>query len=218
MPSFRQQLDTLERWRRFPAVERLERPDSQIALTFDDGPDPDCTPAVLDALDAAGARATFFMVGEQVEAYPELAQEVSARGHAVGLHGHRHVEHDELSDAAADFEVARTLVEREAHVQARLYRPPYGRFSAASYAECTRRGLTAVYWSAWGSDWEPIAAARIAELAIRDLEPGVILLLHDSARYASRESARPTAEALPEILAAAGERGLTAVPVAAPQR
>jgi peptidoglycan-N-acetylglucosamine deacetylase len=218
MPSFGQQLDTLERWRRFPALERLDPPDSRIGLTFDDGPDPDCTPAVLDALDAAGARATFFMVGEQVEAHPELAREVTARGHAVGLHGHRHVEHDELSDPAADLEAVRTLVEREARAQTSLYRPPYGRFSEASYAECTRRGLTAVYWSGWGSDWERIAAARIAELAIRDLEPGVILLLHDSARYASRESARPTAEALPEILAAAVERGLSAVPVAAPRR
>jgi hypothetical protein len=68
-----------------------------------------------------------------------------------------------------------------------------------------------VYWSGWGSDWEPIPAARIADLATRDLEPGTIVLLHDSPRYAYRPSARPTAEALPAILATAAERGLGAV-------
>jgi hypothetical protein len=72
-----------------------------------------------------------------------------------------------------------------------------------------------VYWSAWGSDWEPIPAERIAETAIRDLTPGAILLLHDSARYATRPSAAPTAAALPAILAAMRDRGLEAATVPA---
>ncbi len=205
MPGFSQQLDTFERWRRLPGLERLDPPGARFALTFDDGPDPDATPAVLDALDAAGAKATFFLVGEQVEAHPDLAAEVVARGHAVGLHAHRHVEQDELDDVTADFDAVGALVESA------LYRPPYGRFSEASYAECLRRGLTPVYWSGWGCDWEPIPAARIADLAIRDLEPGAILLLHDSSRYAYRDSAMATAQALPAILATAAERGLETV-------
>jgi peptidoglycan/xylan/chitin deacetylase (PgdA/CDA1 family) len=211
MPGFRQQLDTLERWRRLPALERLE---GGVALTFDDGPDPDATPAVLDALDEWDALATFFLVGEQVEAHPQLAREIAARGHAVGLHGHRHTEHDGLADAAADFEAVAAAVARAAGTEATLYRPPYGRFSAASYEECLRRALTPVYWSGWGCDWEPIPAARIADLAIRDLEPGAILLLHDSPRYAYRDSAAPTAEALGAILGAARERGLEPVSLA----
>jgi peptidoglycan/xylan/chitin deacetylase (PgdA/CDA1 family) len=211
MPGFRQQLDTLERWRRLPALERLE---AGVALTFDDGPDPDSTPAVLDVLDEWGALATFFLVGEQVDAHPQLAREIAGRGHAVGLHGHRHTEHDGLADAAADFEAVAAAVAGAAGTEATLYRPPYGRFSAASYEECLRRALTPVYWSGWGCDWEPIPAARIADLAIRDLEPGAILLLHDSPRYAYRDSAAPTAEALTAILGAARERGLEPVSLA----
>lgn len=211
MPGFRQQLDTLERWRRLPALERLE---AGVALTFDDGPDPDATPAVLDALDEWSAPATFFLVGEQVEAHPQLAREIAARGHAVGLHGHLHTEHDGLADAAADFDAVAAAVGGAAGTEATLYRPPYGRFSAASYEECRRRALTPVYWSGWGCDWEPIPAARIADLAIRDLAPGAILLLHDSPRYAYRDSALPTAEALAAILGAARERGLEPVSLA----
>ena len=209
MPSFQQHRETLDRWRRFPALERLE---NGVALTFDDGPDPDATTAVLEALRTAEARAVFFLVGEQVEAHPELAREVADDGHLVALHGFRHVEHDELGDAArADLERSAAAVAAATGVDPRLYRPPYGRFSEQSYAAARELGLTPVYWSAWGSDWEPIPPERIAETAIRDLAPGAILLLHDSARYAARASATPTAEALPAILAAMRERGLEPV-------
>ena len=209
MPSFQQHRDTLDRWRRFPARERIE---NGVALTFDDGPDPDATPAVLEALRAAEARAVFFLVGEQVEAHPELARQVADEGHVVALHGFRHVEHDELGDEArADLERGAAAIAAATGVDPRLYRPPYGRFSEPSYAAARELGLIPVYWSAWGSDWEPISPERIAETVIRDLEPGAIVLLHDSARYATRPSAVPTAEALPAILVAMQERGLDRV-------
>jgi peptidoglycan/xylan/chitin deacetylase (PgdA/CDA1 family) len=212
VPSFQQQRETLERWRRYPALERMEE---GVALTFDDGPDPDCTPAVLDALADAGARAVFFLVGEQVEAHPELARRVADEGHEVALHGFRHVEHDELgADVRADLERGAAATTAATGVDPRLYRPPYGRFSEESYSAMRDLGLAPVYWSGWGGDWDPIPAERIADLAIRDLMPGVILLLHDSARYATRPSAAPTAEALPAILAAMRERRLE--PVAVP--
>jgi peptidoglycan-N-acetylglucosamine deacetylase len=206
VPSFREQLDTIERWRRFPGRERIE---SGVALTFDDGPDPDATPAVLEALDATGARATFFMVGEQALVNRALAREVADRGHEVGLHGYEHVEHDELGGRVGD-DLARGLGTLEVATgrRPRLFRPPYGRFSDQSYAASKDLGLEPVYWSAWGGDWEPVPAERIADTATRDLADGAILLLHDSARYAYRDSALPTAEALPAILAAAAERGL----------
>jgi peptidoglycan-N-acetylglucosamine deacetylase len=209
VPSFRQQLETTERWRRFPALERLEG--AGVALTFDDGPDPDATPAVLEALRAAGAPATFFLVGEQVEAHPELAAEVAAGGHVVGLHGYRHVEHDELADPRADLERGAAALAAATGRRPALFRPPYGRFSAASYAACRELGLSPVYWSGWGCDWEPIPAARIADLVIRDIAPAAIVLLHDSARYAYRESALPTAEALPAVVEATAAAGLELV-------
>jgi peptidoglycan-N-acetylglucosamine deacetylase len=209
VPSFRHQLDTLERWQRFPGRERV---DSGLALTFDDGPDPDGTPAVLDALDAAGARATFFMVGEQVMKHRALAREVADRGHEVALHGHEHVDHEELGGRAGD-DLARGLGTLEVATgrRPRFFRPPYGRFSESSYGACAALDLTPVYWSAWGLDWEPIPPERIVDLALRDLGDGTILVLHDAARYAPRESAAATAEALPTILAAAADQGLETV-------
>lgn len=199
--------ETLQRWRRFPGVRNLEPADGRFALTFDDGPDPDATPAVLDALEAGGAKATFFLVGEQVHEHPELAHEVVARGHTVGVHGWHHVEHDLLPDPSGDLSASLAAIGRTTA----LVRPPYGRFSEASYAACLTLGLTPVYWSAWGGDWEPVPAEQIADLVIRDLAPGGIVLLHDSPRYADRTSALPTAAAIPMILAAARERGLEPV-------
>ena len=206
MPSFQQHRETLERWQRLPALERV---DSGVVLTFDDGPDPDATPAVLEVLSDADAHAAFFLVGEQVEEHPAIARRIADDGHVVALHGFTHVEHDELGTGArADLERGAAAVREATGVDPRLYRPPYGRFSEHSYAAVRELGLAPVYWSGWGMDWEPIPAERIADTAIRDLTPGTILLLHDSARYASRPSAAPTAEALPAILAAIRERGL----------
>jgi peptidoglycan-N-acetylglucosamine deacetylase len=209
VPSFQQQLETIEHWRRFSALERLDG--ARMALTFDDGPDPDATPHVLETLATAGTPATFFLVGEQVEAHPELAAEVAARGHALGLHGHRHVEHDELADPRADLEHGAAALADATGEQPTLFRPPYGRFSTASYAACRELGLSPVYWSAWGGDWEPIPAPRIADLVIRDIAPGAIVLLHDSARYTYRESAAATAAALPAVLEAVAAAGLEMV-------
>jgi peptidoglycan-N-acetylglucosamine deacetylase len=217
MPSFGEELETLRRWRRFPGRERLHPPDGRVALTFDDGPDPDATPAVLEALERTGSRATFFLVGEQVAAHRSLAQEVALRGHEVGLHCFRHVEHDQLRPEAALDDLGRALATLEAAAGARprLCRPPYGRFAEASYAAAREAGLEPVYWSAWGGDWEAIPAERIADLVVRDLAPGLIVLLHDSARYAYRPSARPTAEALPAIAEAAAAAGLGLGPIGA---
>ena len=210
MPSFQEQRDTLERWQRFPGRERTR---SGVALTFDDGPDPDVTPAVLDILDAAGVRATFFLVGEQLLVHHELGGAIAAAGHEVALHGFRHVEHDELAEPRDDLLRGLDAVEAATGTRPTLVRPPYGRFSTASYAASRELGLEAVYWSAWGADWEAIGPIRIAELVRRDLTPGAIVLLHDSARYAERPSARPTVEALPAILADIRAAGLDAITV-----
>jgi peptidoglycan/xylan/chitin deacetylase (PgdA/CDA1 family) len=205
VPSFQEQRATLRLWAELPG---LERAGAIASLTFDDGPDPDATPAILDALDAAGAKASFFMVGEQVEAHPELTREVAERGHDVQLHCFFHHHHEQLDDPRGDVERALEAIEAATGVRPLLQRPPYGRFSPASHAVCRQAGLQPVYWSAWGGDWEALGPERIADFVVRDLAPGVVILLHDSPRYASRPSARPTAEAIPLIARAAAERGL----------
>ena len=206
VPGHGQIVETLERWRRFPGRERVRR---GVALTFDDGPDPDATPAVLAALERADARATFFLVGEQLLVHHELGRAVAEAGHDVALHGFHHVEHDELDDPREDMLRGLDAIESATGVRPGLCRPPYGRFSEASFAACVELELEPVYWSAWGMDWEPLPADRIADLAGRDLADGAILLLHDSARYAPRSSAMPTAEALEAILAELPARDLT---------
>ena len=189
-----------------------------MALTFDDGPDPDGTPPVLDALDAAGLKATFFVVGDQLSRHHALAREAKARGHQLALHGAGHPRHVELSPQAARDEVARGIGAFEVSVgeRPRLFRPPYGRFSEHSYEACRKLGLTPVYWSAWGLDWEPIPAGRIADLVLSDLEPGAIVVLHDSAHYAPRADCAATVESIALIAAAAEERGLPLGPVGDP--
>lgn len=201
MPSFRELGETFDLWRRFPALERTEAGRGIAALTFDDGPDEDSTPAVLEALDRIGAHATFFMLGEQLMLHQDVAREVVARGHEVALHGFGHEHHERLTPQQARDDLARGLgaVEAATGRRPRFYRPPYGRFTEHSYDACRKLRLEPVYWSAWGLDWEPIPPLRIADLASRDLTDGVILLLHDSPRYADRDSAAPTAEALPLI-------------------
>lgn len=197
------------RWRQCPGLERVRSP-RQAVLSFDDGPDPDATPAVLDALDQAGARATFFMVGGQVQRHPALAHEIRARGHDVALHCDEHRRLDRLAPAAVRDDIRRgfAVVQEATGVACTWYRPPFGRMTAAALATCRELDMALVYWSAWGMDWERLPARRIAQLAAEELRPGAIVLLHDSARYGRRPSAAPTAEAIPLIAARAAERGI----------
>ena len=213
MPSFGEHLATLARWREFPALERVD--EQRVALTFDDGPDPEGTPGVLDALDAAGLKATFFMVGEQVRAAPVLAREVATRGHEIALHGATHRHHRDLNPRDSRDEPAYGLGTLEAATarRPRWFRPPYGEFNEHSYEAVRAIGLEAVYWSAWGLDWETISAERILDIVERDLGPGAIVVLHDSARYGHRPAVAPTIGAIPLIAEVAKERGLALGPL-----
>jgi peptidoglycan/xylan/chitin deacetylase (PgdA/CDA1 family) len=212
MPGYGQMLATAERWAWMPGLEQVP---SGAALTFDDGPDPEGTPEVLDALDAAGVRATFFVVGEQLMRHHALARETAARGHELALHGFEHTEHDSMPGRSARDDVARALGTFEVATgrRPRFFRPPYGRFSEHSYEACADLGLQPVYWSAWGLDWEAIGPERIADLVCRDLADGAIVLLHDSARYGHRPNATATADSIGPIAARAAELGVALAPV-----
>lgn len=179
-------------------------------LTFDDGPDPEGTPAVLDALGAAGARATFFVVGRHVSEQPDLVRRIESQGHEVALHGMEHRRHDALSAREAERELAAGIEAIEAATGHRpaWYRPPFGASSPTLLAACASLELRLAYWSAWGQDWEDSTPAEIAALVERDLSPGAIVLLHDSARYGQRAAAAATAGSIPAIAAAAADRGL----------
>ena len=195
----------LRLWAELPGLERI---DSGVAVTFDDGPDSDATPEILDVLERERVKATFFMVGQQVEAHPEIAREVVARGHAVQAHCWDHTHHERLEDPATDLWQTIEAIFKATGVAPTHQRPPYGRFTPASHEACLRAGLQPVYWSAWGEDWEDLGPDRIADFVTRDLSDGLVILLHDSARYAHRPSARATAAAIPLIAAALADAGL----------
>ncbi len=197
-----------------PGIERVAAT-GQAVLTFDDGPDlsPTETPAILDALDEAEAKATFFLVGEQIAAAPDLAAEILSRGHEVGVHGQRHFRHDRVAaeESIADIEAGYEALVNATDSVPRFYRPPYGKLTPAGAEACDRLGLEVVYWSTWGLDWEPVPSERIARRVNRDLDDGAIVLLHDSARYAVRPSATETARAIATIAARAAALDLDLV-------
>jgi peptidoglycan/xylan/chitin deacetylase (PgdA/CDA1 family) len=184
------------------------------ALTFDDGPHAQGTPAVLEVLAAANVRATFFLVGEQVRRNPGLAGEIVAAGHAVGLHCHRHRNLLRLApwQVREDLRRAQAAIEAAAGREPTLYRPPYGVLNAAAVAIARRRGWRTLLWSDWGRDWEARATAEsIAERVTENAREGSVLLLHDADDYSAPSSWRRTVAALPRVLETMERRGLSPV-------
>jgi peptidoglycan-N-acetylglucosamine deacetylase len=179
-----------------------------VLLTFDDGPHHDGTPAVLNAL--GDTKATFFLVGEQVERPPSLAAEVAARGHDIGVHCHRHRVQLRLSEQTIrdDIERALAVIRDATGTIPRLHRPPLGIYSAAGLRVTRELGLEPLLWSRWGKDWRKwTTPKRIASRATRTLADGDVILLHDADHYSAKGSWRRTVAALPQILAAAQPTG-----------
>ncbi len=175
-----------------------------VALTFDDGPHPEGTPAVLDLLARAGYRATFFLIGEQVERRPELAREILSEGHLVAVHGYRHRLQTRLSakQLRADLDRALMTIQGATGVTPGHHRPPYGVYSPAGLRLATGSGLKPLLWSRWGKDWRRFTnVRRIARRATRNLGLGDVILLHDADFYSARNSHRRTVEALRLIIA-----------------
>ena len=183
-----------------------------VALSFDDGPHPEGTPRVLETLREAGATATFFLAGEQVERRPALAAEIVAAGHRAELHCHRHRNALRLSGRRFldDAERGRAAIEEATGQAIADHRPPYGIYSGAALRAVRRRGWRPVLWSRWGRDWRRSATARsVADLAVGSARDGDIVLLHDADYYSARGSWERTAAALPIIVEELGSRGLS---------
>ncbi len=182
----------------------------RIALTFDDGPSPTVTPGVLEVLREHGVHATFFVLGEPAERYPDTLRAIVEAGHELGNHGWSHTSFRSLFPSQIDGELDRTAdrIEAVGGARPRLVRPPFGRFPESSVALAARRGEDFVLWSVDGGDTERSAgrpALDIANAVVRGAEPGAIVLLHDR---------NPTTlRALPLILGGLDRKGLQVVPV-----
>jgi len=187
----------------------------RVALTFDDGPHPETTRRVLALLAEHGAKATFFVVGQKVERYPDVVREIVAAGHELGLHG---FVHDRLyslrSTTYVQQDIARTqrAIETACGVQTRLFRPPIGFVGHLIAIAADRADVELVAWSARGLDgWSGARAERVLPRLLRGLRDGAIVMLHDASE---REAFVPVSlELLPELLNELHQRGLKAVSV-----
>jgi peptidoglycan/xylan/chitin deacetylase (PgdA/CDA1 family) len=187
-----------------------------VAITFDDGPDPEGTAPVLAVLDRERVAATFFLVGEQVRRNPSLAAEIVAAGHSVQLHGDRHRNQLRLTPGQirADLQRGAEAIEQATGRATIFYRPPYGIFSALGLRAVNRSRYEPLLWSRWGRDWRGRASgASVAADATRGLVGGDVILLHDADHYSDPECWRVTASALSRIIEAVRDQGLRPVPL-----
>lgn len=197
-----------ENWTQLPAKAMARR---EIALTLDDGPDPDVTPRVLDLLDRHGVKATFFCIGRKAQQYPDLCREIVARGHGVENHTQRHRHHFSLLGPAGfmrEIRAAQNTLKRITGVEPRFFRAPAGLRNPFLDPVLAVLGLQLASWTVRGFDTRTRQVSRVQARLMRGLRPGAILLLHDG--HAARTSAgEPVVLAvLPELIASARRAGL----------
>jgi peptidoglycan/xylan/chitin deacetylase (PgdA/CDA1 family) len=203
------------RQRIFPRLAGLGDP-GHVALTFDDGPDPVSTPAFLEVLASRQVRATFFLLGNMVAKAPQLAAEIAAAGHEIGVHGwdHRYTILRTPQAVRADLARATDAVAAASGTPPGFYRPPYGVLSAGALAAARALALTPVLWSAWGREWVPGATpASVYAALLTGLRGGGCVLLHDSDCTSPAGSASAALGALPRLLDECGRRGLAVGPL-----
>lgn len=185
-------------------VNRVETTEKVVALTFDDGPDPAGTQAILDTLRSRRVPATFFLIGRDIAAHPDLAHAIAAAGHEIGNHSFSHERMIGVTPAwvADEVEATDALIRTTGYTGEILFRPPNGKklFALPHYLASHNR--TTIMWDVEpDSDGTPDAAA-VVSTTLNQVRPGSIVLLH--AMYASREQTR---RAIAPIVDGLKERG-----------
>lgn len=163
-------------------VTHGSRDHRRIALTFDDGPDPERTPALLDALAELGAPATFFLVGHRVDAHPELAARIVREGHEIGNHtnSHPYLPLARSRRVADELAAADAAIERATGIVPTLARPPYGGRSPRNVRVFERAAKRLVLWDVNSFDWKGASAEHIVQRVLSRVRPGSIVLLHEA--------------------------------------
>jgi peptidoglycan/xylan/chitin deacetylase (PgdA/CDA1 family) len=188
-----------------------------VAITIDDGPDPQVTPLALDILDAHAARATFFCLGEGVMRHAPLAREILARGHEIGNHSYRHLKRFSLlGPAGVSDEVMRAqqAIRATTGYQARFFRAPAGLRNVFLEPVLAHHNLRLVSWTRRGFDTLNGDATQVLARLTPGLRGGDILLLHDAHAARSAAGAPVIVEVLPRLLAALAQENLAAVTLA----
>ena len=169
----------------------------RIALTFDDGPSAGYTAEILDILREYDVKATFFVIGKNVEAHPDLLRRTVAEGHEIGNHTYSHPHLKTIDEARLSEEVARsaTLLQEVAGIRTSLFRPPEGIITPAVTAAAEKGGYRTVLWSIDTMDWALNPAPKIVQTIKREASDGDIVLFHD---WVAGKS--PTPAALRQII------------------
>lgn len=188
----------------------------EIALTFDDGPDPEVTPAVLDLLDRRQIRASFFCIAERARRHPELVREISARGHFVENHSDRHGNLFAMQGPRRMYEELRRAQQTLGELTGRapvFFRAPFGIRNPWVIPVLDRLQLRLVSWTRRGYDAVVGDPDRVAGLLLRKLRGGDILLLHDGSCARDRQGKAVVMEVLPRLLDAIARTELRPVPL-----
>ncbi len=177
---------------------------SLVALTFDDGPNPEYTPLVLDVLRDEGIRATFFLVGREVERYPEIARRIVEEGHEIGSHTYSHRNMMGLPAHTMIQEIVRAegAIREACQETPRLFRPPRGLYDERLMEELQSRGYAVALWSISSMDWAEMPERSMVRRLTKVVRNGDVLLFHDSGGIvASRGGSRVnTVQSLPKII------------------
>lgn len=193
------------------ATERHgSRAGNQIALTFDDGPDPARTPALLDTLAAMGVKATFFVTGDQADANPELCARIAREGHQLGNHtySHRYLPLARSRSVECELRATDRAIARAAGVVPDIARPPYGGRSPWTVRAFFRAAKRVVLWDVNSFDWKGKPAPEIAERVLERARPGSIVLMHEA-----RDGGEVTIDAVRLLVPALRARGYDLVTV-----
>ncbi len=153
----------------------------EIHLTFDDGPNPATTPYLLELFEQEGVKATFFVIGNQVEKHEDLLLQISKHGHSIGNHTYSHVFLPILSRQKMEKEILTTnqRIKDVTGVQPKLFRPPFGIVDKKTHVLLQDQGMQTVYWSAFSEDWRQIGEGSVVDRLSKYAVPGGIMIMHE---------------------------------------
>jgi len=184
-------------------VWEIDTAEKQLFLTFDDGPHPVVTPFVLDELKKIGAKATFFCIGKNVVAHPEIYTRILEEGHAVGNHTYNHLNGWKTKDAV----YLDNIAEAKKYIDSKLFRPPYGRVSSFQQKQLKagRFELKTVMWTVLSGDFDTsIDEERCLQNVVLHAKEGSIIVFHDSEKAAGKLK-----YALPRVLNYFSKKGFS---------
>jgi len=198
-------------------IYKVEVPEKVVALTFDDGPSPVWTPQILDALKRADVKATFFMIGEYVEKYPQIARRVADEGHDIGNHSYDHkvLIYYRMDTLEREINEAEKVIQDVTGIKTRYFRPPKAWLTYKEKEKIKEMGYEIVLWTLNSKDWVTFDDKYIVRFLVHNVKPGDIILFHDGGGVFSTEGGNrhETVKTIPQLVEKLREKGYRFVTV-----